>query len=194
MNSLSNAVETSELKQLGPIMRFLVELLFEKNVGDEKGNFLLKLMCRETLLKVQQRFGNALSDGNKFSTAFSERLKNSELWFLEDAIMDGSHRRRETVADHLQSSCGTCFHSFELGPGHEIGFLSMKNSGYFLVLDLEHHSVLLVSKRLAQIGATNWPREDLLIMNPLHEGQVQRRLRNPPSTTAIWWQLNLIFS
>lgn len=41
MNSLSNAVETSELKQLGPIMRFLVELLFEKISEMKRATFCL---------------------------------------------------------------------------------------------------------------------------------------------------------
>lgn len=194
LQSISCIVDTSQIKQLGPIMRFLVNLLFEKDVGDEKGNFLLRLMCRETLWKVQERFGNAFLDGKYPFNSFSGRLKNSELWFLKDAIMDGLHRRHHTVTNHLKMSCGTCFHSFEVDPGYEIGLLSMKNSRYFLVLDLKCHSVLLVSKRLAQIDATNWPRGDLLIVDPHKKEKFLRRLRNPPSATAFWWQLNLISS
>lgn len=194
LQSLSINIETSQLKQLGPIMRLLVELLFKKDIGDEKGNFLLKLMGRETMWKVQERFGNAFLDGRNPFDGFSERLKNSELWFLEDAIMDGLCRRCEAVPTHLQVSCGTCFHSFAVTPGHEIGFLYMENSRDFLLLDLKHHSVLLVSKRLAKTDPATWPREDLLIMDPHKEGQVQRRLRNPPSTAVYWWKLNLIYS
>lgn len=185
----SRGIETSEFKQLGPIMRFLIDFLWEKDIGDEKGNFLLKFTCREALCKFHERFGNVFQQDQARFNNVSAKLQNSELWFLEDAVMDGAHRRGDAVAVHLRQSCGASFHSLTRYADHEIGILALSNSGYFLVLDLKLHSVLWVSKRLARVDAAQWPREDLIIANPHENDQIRIRFTNTPSSTAVWWQL-----
>lgn len=187
------AVGGSLTSQAGPLMYFItgkLDVMRPRLAAVDVGPMLLSIALRECLWKVEQRFHNSIGEQRVdfASLACDEPVLRS----FNDAIMDGKSRRQLPIEQQLRVSPGLAFHEFTLDDGMRVGALTAVGSKWFMLLDLDHHTVRLVSKRLARVDSGSWPEETPAITSPREPQEDIFIFNGAPHATSIWWRLHLL--